>query len=65
VSEDGTPSVEGLWAFQQRLRQDPRWMQTRQAAMEISSTARSVMEMFGLVADMTYMMGLRRPTLSR
>ena len=49
VSEDGAPSVEGLWAFQQRLRQDPRWMQTRQAAMEISSTARSVMEMFGLV----------------
>jgi hypothetical protein len=49
ISEDGKPSVEGLWAFQQRLRKDPRWMQTKSAADEISSTARSVMEIFGLV----------------
>lgn len=49
ISEDGKPSVEGLWAFQQRLRKDPRWMQTKAAADEISSTARSVMEIFGLV----------------
>lgn len=49
VGENGEPSVEGLWAFQQRLRQDPRWMQTRQAAMEISNVSRSVMQAFGMV----------------
>lgn len=49
VDDKGQPTVEGLWAFQQRLRKDPRWMQTKGAADQISSTARSVMEIFGLV----------------
>lgn len=49
VGEDGKPTVEGLWEFQQRVRQDPRWMQTKGAADAISGTVRSVMEVFGLV----------------
>ena len=49
VDESGKPKMEGLWDFQQRLRKDPRWMQTKGAADQISSTARTVMEIFGLV----------------
>lgn len=49
LNENGQPTIEGLWSFQQRVRQDPRWMQTKGAADAISSTARSVMEVFGLV----------------
>jgi hypothetical protein len=49
VDESGNPKTEGLWAFQQRLRRDPRWMNTQNAANQISSTARTVMEIFGMV----------------
>jgi len=49
MDDKGQPTVEGLWAFQQRLRNDPRWMQTKGAADQISGTARTVMEVFGLV----------------
>lgn len=49
ADDNGQPSVESLWSFQQRLRQDPRWMKTQRAGMEVAQTARSVMEIFGLV----------------
>jgi hypothetical protein len=49
VDEKGQPKVEGLWDFQQRLRRDPRWMNTKSAADEISRTARVVLETFGMV----------------
>jgi hypothetical protein len=49
ADDKGQPTVESLWAFERRLRNDPRWMNTRQAGAEISNVARSVMETFGLV----------------
>ena len=49
VTADGKPSVEGLWSFQQRVRQDPRWMNTKRAADEMSSVARTVLETFGMM----------------
>ena len=49
ISEDGKPTVEGLWAFQQRVRQDPRWMNTKRAADEMSNVARTVLETFGMM----------------
>jgi hypothetical protein len=39
----------GLGDFYQKVRQDPRWMNTRNAQNSIASTATKVMEMFGLV----------------
>ena len=44
---DGTPM--GLWDFQKMLRNDPKWMQTKQATDEMSSTARSVLSTFGFM----------------
>jgi len=49
MNDKGEPTVESLWAFEKRLRSDARWMNTRQAAMEIAQTARSVMETFGVM----------------
>ena len=39
----------GLGDFFQKVRQDPRWMNTRRAQNSIASTTSRVMEMFGLV----------------
>jgi len=38
-----------LGDFYQKVRQDPRWMNTRKAQNSIASAASRVMEMFGLV----------------
>lgn len=39
----------GLWDFQKKLRQDPRWENTSKAQNEITSVAGRVMQMFGLM----------------
>jgi len=46
--DKGNPLPMGLWDFQNRLRNDPRWMNTKQATDSISETANTVLEMFGL-----------------
>lgn len=48
VDDKGNPKQIGLWDFQNMLRQDPRWMNTKQATDSISSIATDVMRMFGL-----------------
>lgn len=48
VDDKGNPKQVGLWDFQNMLRQDPRWMNTKQATDSISSIATDVMRMFGL-----------------
>lgn len=48
-SKDGTPSAENLWDFQKRVRNDPRWMNTRKAQNEVTSVTGRVMQMFGLM----------------
>lgn len=39
----------GLWDFQKKLRQDPRWENTSKAQNEITSVTGRVMQMFGLM----------------
>ena len=46
--DKGNPLPMGLWDFQNKLRSDPRWMNTKQATDSISETANTVLEMFGL-----------------
>lgn len=48
VDDKGNAIQTGLWDFQQTLRNDPRWMNTKQATDSISSIATDVMRMFGL-----------------
>lgn len=48
VDEQGNPRAMGLWDFQKRLRNDPRWMKTKQASDEIGTVATDIMRVFGL-----------------
>lgn len=47
--DQGKPKAMGLWDFQQKLRKDPRWMNTKQATDEISSIATDVLRSFGFM----------------
>lgn len=49
VDEQGNSKPESLWQFQQKLRKDPRWIETSKAQNQVANTASKVMEMFGLV----------------
>ena len=46
---NGNPAAMGLWDFQKMLRNDPRWMQTKQAQDQMSSVAHSVLQTFGFM----------------
>lgn len=48
TDEQGQPRAMGLWDFQKRLRNDPRWMKTKQASDEIGTVATDIMRVFGL-----------------
>lgn len=50
LDDKGTPVPLGLWDFQKKLRNDPRWMNTSKAQNEITSVTGRVMQMFGLMA---------------
>lgn len=47
VDEQGNPKTMGLWQFEQQLRNDPRWMKTKQANNEIADLGLEVLKMFG------------------
>lgn len=49
MDDKGNPAALSLWDFQKRLRKDPRWQNTSKAQNEITSTAGSLMQMFGLM----------------
>lgn len=49
VNPDGSPRQESLFEFQQRLRQDPRWMKTKAAEDSISSIGMDVLQKMGFV----------------
>lgn len=49
VDDKGNPMPVGLWDFQQGLRNDPRWMNTKQANDEISGIAHDVLRTFGFM----------------
>lgn len=49
LDESGKPRPMSLWEFQQQLRDDPRWMDTDQAAQSISDIGTSILQRFGIL----------------
>jgi hypothetical protein len=49
LTSDSKPALQPLWQFENELRKDPRWNQTKNARDAMDSTARSVLSSFGLV----------------
>lgn len=49
VDEKGNPKVMGLWDFQTQLRNDPRWMDTKQATDQMSSIGTDVLRLMGFM----------------
>ena len=45
--DSGKATPMNLWDFEQQLRNDPRWMNTKQALDQTASTASTVLRMFG------------------
>ena len=48
VDDKGNPKPMGLWDFEKKLKNDPRWMNTKQASNDIASTATDILQIFGL-----------------
>lgn len=48
IDDKGNPKPMGLWDFEKRLKNDPRWMKTKQAMNDIASTATDILQIFGL-----------------
>lgn len=46
--QGGNPSAMNLWDFELKLREDPRWMTTKQAQDQTNSIANTVLRMFGI-----------------
>lgn len=49
LDESGNPRPMALWEFQEELRNDPRWMNTDQAAKSISDIGTSILQRFGIL----------------
>ena len=49
MNDKGDFQPMGLWDFQKKLRQDPRWENTSRAQNEVTSVTGKVMQMFGLM----------------
>ena len=49
MNDQGDFQPMGLWDFQKKLRQDPRWENTSKAQNEVTSVTGRVMQMFGLM----------------
>jgi hypothetical protein len=49
MSPDGTPQVMSLWDFQQKIKKDPRWMETTNAGNDMSKVANDILQKFGMV----------------
>lgn len=49
MSDSGDFTSMGLWDFQKKLRNDPRWENTSKAQNEVTSVTGRVMQMFGLI----------------
>lgn len=49
MNDNGDFTSMGLWDFQKKLRNDPRWENTIKAQNEVTSVTGQVMQMFGLM----------------
>ena len=47
MDDKGNPQVMGLWEFQTKLRNDPRWMDTKQASDQLSNVGMDVLKRMG------------------
>jgi hypothetical protein len=50
TGKDGTPSSTSLWQFEQKMRQDPRWLNTANANDSVMGIAHKVLQDFGFAA---------------
>lgn len=48
TDSQGKPAPMTLWQYEQALRQDPRWMRTKNAQDELMGSARSILQTWGL-----------------
>lgn len=46
----GEPQLQPLWQFEQGLKQDPRWLKTKDASNSLAAAGTKVLKDFGLVA---------------
>lgn len=46
----GKVTQKPLWQFERELRQDPRWMETKNAREDVMGKARGILQEFGLVS---------------
>lgn len=44
----GNPTMMSMWEFEQKLRQDPRFMNTKQAQDDMYAAGNSILKMFGM-----------------
>lgn len=49
LDEAGNPRTMPLWEFEQELRNDPRWMNTDQAAKRVTDIGTSILQRFGIL----------------
>ena len=49
MDDKGNPQVMGLWEFQTQLRNDPRWMNTKQASDQLSSIGTDILTRMGFM----------------
>lgn len=49
MGADGKPSTMGLWDFENTLRNDPRWMKTKNAKDRFDSTVTDILSQFGFM----------------
>lgn len=47
MDDKGNPQVMGLWEFQTKLRNDPRWLDTKQASDQLSNVGMDVLKRMG------------------
>lgn len=50
TNPDGKPAMEPLWAFENRIKRDPRWKRTKNAQDQSSAVANSLLRSMGLTA---------------
>jgi hypothetical protein len=50
MNADGKQQAQPLWQFETDLRKDPRWAKTQNARQTVDTTARNILQSFGLVS---------------
>ena len=51
VDDKGNPASMSLFDFQQELRNDPRWMKTKNAEDKVTDIGHKILQMFGFMGS--------------